>query len=399
MATLDTKGEEVGYLRGLIEASGINTIVVDCSLLGEAKCEYDISRPQVLEEIGITEEIIKNATKNQAIELMKKALGTKLRRLYDQRSIEGVISVGGVQGTVIATYAMQALPVGVPKYMVSTVANGNSAFGPFIGTSDMVIMHSVVDISGLNFLLKKILTMASGGICGMVKAVNAYRSDKAAQVVAITMGGVTTPCVTKIKGLLESKGMETVVFHCNGTGAQSMEELVGEGIITAVLDITPHDVTDLLNGGLMPAYPERYLKIADKGVPVIFVPGCADIILYNGEHNIPEDKKGRKYVKHNEIHTHVKADYDEMYKLGLFVFDRLKQMSGKAEIIIPKKGFSQMNYPGGPLYAPEWDQGFVDAVTELSHANVRVLVTEDHINDAGFAETCVNEFLRLMEGT
>lgn len=397
MATLDTKGEEVNYLRGVIETYGIKTAVIDCSLLGEPKCEYDISRQQVLEEINKTEEDIRKATKNQAVEWMKKALCSKLRHLSDQGLIKGVISVGGVQGTVVATYAMQALPVGVPKFMVSTVANGNSTFGPFIGTSDMVMMHSVVDISGLNFLLKKILTMAAGGICGMVKAVSAYNSDRATQIVGITMGGVTTPCVTKIKELLESRGIEVIVFHCNGIGARSMENLVEEGIITAVLDITPHDVTDLLNEGLMPAYTDRYEKIAHKGVPVIFVPGCADIILYNGEHKIPEDKKDRKYVKHNEIHTHVKANYEEMYELGQYVFNRLKQASGKVKIIIPKKGFSQMNYPEGPLYAPEWDQGFIDAVTEQAAAGIGVVLTEDHINDDSFAQTCVREFLEMME--
>lgn len=388
-ATLDTKGEEVQYLKELIEENGCSATVIDCSLRACGGRNADIQVEELLAGIGVACDDFTQSEKEQAIRIMQRALNSKLTKLLNSEKIDGVISLGGVQGTVIATAAMQKLPVGLPKFMVSTVANGNTTFGPFVGVSDMAIMHSVVDIGGLNYVLRKILQEAAGAVCGMAKSRTDVKCSKKA--VGITMAGVTTPCVTHLTGLLKKQGYETLIFHCNGVGAHVMENLVASGDISAVIDISPHDITDGLTGGLMPNYPERLMPVADTDIPLIFVPGGMDFTLYNGTNRIPEEKKSRHYYKHNEIHTHVRADYDEMKAAGTFVANRLAD-SHHAVVVIPLRGYSQKNCEGQTIYDPAADRGFADAV-RLGGLNVREV--DAHINDELFAEQIMQVFAEI----
>lgn len=389
LATLDTKGEETLYLKSLIEQNGCAAVVVDCSLRACGGRSADVQVEDLLDGIGVSGEAFAACDKDSAITVMQRALSAALPEMLRRGELDGVISVGGVQGTVLATAAMQKLPVGVPKYMVSTVANGNATFGPFVGVSDMAIMHSVVDISGLNYVLRKILAEAAGAICGMAKAQS--HEEGTGKVVGITMAGVTTPCVTHLSKLLKEKGYETLIFHCNGVGAHVMESLVETGDISAVMDISPHDIMDGLTGGLMPCYPDRLRPVQKAGIPVVFVPGSMDFILYNGVSQVPENKKSRSFYKHNEIHTHVRAARDEMKKAGEFVAERLEG-SPKAAVVIPMRGFSQMNRENGAIYDPDADQGFVDAV-QAGGLDVRKM--DAHINDEAFAEYLMQVFMEL----
>lgn len=393
LATMDTKGEETAYLKELIEKNGCMAIIADCSLRAGGGRNADIQVEDLIGEIGVSETAFAALDKDGAIACMQKALSYRLSHMQKEGQLDGVISVGGVQGTVIATAAMKLLPVGVPKYMVSTVANGNATFGPFVGVSDMAIMHSVVDISGLNYVLRKVLSEAAGAICGMVKARSSEKSS--GNVVGITMAGVTTPCVTMIKKRLEERGYEVLIFHCNGVGAQVMENLVTEKDISYVIDFSPHDIMDGLEAGLMPCYEDRLRPIARAGVPLIFVPGSMDFILYNGVDKVPEDKKTRAFYKHNPIHTHVRASYDELYAAGRFVSERLEDSRAEAYVLIPQRGFSQMNSLGNALYDPAADQGFADAMDALAPKGLCVRKVDAHINDEAFAAYCLQVFDRI----
>lgn len=389
-ATIDTKGEEVQYLKELIEKNGCSAIVIDCSLRIGGRRNADIQVEELLNDIDADCLQFGKIEKEEAIRIMQHALTHKLNELLHSKKVDGVISLGGVQGTVIATAAMQQLPIGLPKFMVSTVANGNTTFGPFVGVSDMAIMHSVVDIGGLNYVLRKILQEAAGAVCGMAKARTSEKIPTKA--VGITMAGVTTPCVTYLTKLLRAQGYETLIFHCNGVGAHMMENLVSSGDISAVIDISPHDITDGLNGGLMPHYPERLMPVARTDTPIIFVPGGMDFILYNGTNQIPEEKKERPFYKHNEIHTHVRANYDEMKTAGMFVAGRLAIME-HAVVMIPKRGYSQRNCKGQIIYDPAADQGFTEAA-QLGGLDVREV--DAHINDEKFAEQVMGVFTEIM---
>jgi uncharacterized protein (UPF0261 family) len=253
----------------------------------------------------------------------------------------------------------------------------------------MVIMHSVVDVAGTNTLIKKLMRNAAAAVTAMSRVTTEQTRRK--RRVAVTMGGVTTPCVDRIRQVLEEAGYEVLVFHCNGVGAASMEKLVAAGEIDAVMDITPHDVMDVLENGLMPAAADRYESIVRAGIPVIIAPGCADLILYNGVGQIPCSKRGRKYVEHNSIHTHVKADYSEMYALGRYIGERLAPAADHVSVLIPLKGYSQLNKEGCALFDPDADAGFLDALRAKEAPPFRLLPIEAHINDEVFADACCRE--------
>ena len=400
VATLDTKGEETLFVKRLIEEKGHLPIIIDCGIRGTPPFQPSVSRQAVAEAAGTTlGEIIARADKNYAIHAM--TLGTKeiVLRLHRQGQLDGIIALGGVQGTMMGTAAMQALPFGVPKVMVSTVANGQTAFGPFTGTKDITIIHSVADILGLNIVTRRVLAEGAGAIVGMVEMEVAKQTDRPA--VGMTTAGVTTPCAMRVRELMESWGYEVIAFHCNGIGAKAMEELAEAGKLVGILDISPHDIPDLLFGGIFPADPSRMEASCRKGLPQVVVPGAADFILFGGIESVPAKMLERKYVIHNPIHTHVKANHKEMVAVGRFIGERLSRSAGPSRVLIPGKGFSQLDIPGGPMYEPESDSGFLEGLnrelTRTGAKNVKVEVLEMHINDPSFAEAVAKTFKEMTQ--
>lgn len=394
LATLDTKYQEAIILKEYVEKYGCRGLILDCSLRRQGSGVESTVREEMMERAEVSEEHLSALSKNDALILMTELAGKQLLHLYEQQQIDGAIGIGGVQGTLISTGAMQELPVGVPKVVLSAVANGNATFGPLVGMSDMTIMHSVVDVAGSNAVLKGLMSNAAAAVCGMAK----HRPDAAGSTKAIglTMGGVTTKCGNYIKEILEDYGYEVVIFHCNGIGSMAMEKLAEQGQISAIIDLTPHDVTDYLFGGMMPADVNRYEVLKKYDIPTIIIPGCADIILFNGMENVPEQLKGRKLVAHNSIHTHVKANYQEMYKLGRFIAEKANDFRGEARILIPEEGFSQKNCPGEVLYEPESDRGFKEAVETYGNDRLIVETVPLHINDREFAQLCADELMEMV---
>ena len=401
VATLDTKGQEAAFVKELIESKGHSAVILDCGVLGSPAITPTISREEVAREAGTTlKEILDKGDKNHAISTMADGATRMGRKLFDQGELDGVLSMGGIQGTVMGATVMQALPLGVPKVIVSAVANGQAPFGPFMGTKDITIIHSVADILGLNKVTRTVLAEGAGSVVGMVEMKYASK-EGTGKTVALTSAGVTTICANFARELLSNLGYEVIAFHCNGIGAKAMEELVEEGQLHGILDLSPHDITDYLFGGIMPAWDERMKATCRKGLPQVIGPGCADIILYGPVESVPDKMKDRKYYIHNPVHTHVKANYDEMLKLGRFIAGRLKTTTGWGTVMVPSRGYSQLNIEGGVIYEPESDQGFVDGLNQELAAEknekVCVKVMDMHINDYDFAQAIVDELHGLIE--
>ncbi|MCM3747048.1 Tm-1-like ATP-binding domain-containing protein [Paenibacillus pasadenensis] len=401
IGTLDTKGPEVEYICRLIRDRGHIPLIVDSGIKGVPTVTPDLSRHEVAAASGTTiGDLLAAGDKNAAIEAMTRGLERLALRLYGEGRLDGLLSIGGVQGTMMATAAMRTLPVGVPKLMVSAVANGQTAFGPFVGTKDVTIMHSVADITGLNAITRAVFRQAVGAITGMAEmGPDPGQDDR--PLIGITMAGVTTACVMRAVPLLEALGYDTVVFHCNGIGAKAMEELAADGRLAGILDLSPHDVSDLLHGGIMPAHAGRFEASGRRGIPQVVAPGCADIVLYGPMSSVPEKARESKLVRHNPIHTHVKADRAQMRETGAFIGQRLAASSGPAAVLIPLRGFSELNAPGGPLYEPESDAAFAEgaegALTAAGGgARTSLLRIDAHINDPEFAAAAVRELDRMI---
>jgi len=401
VATLDTKELETGYVKDLIESRGHIPVVVDCGVMKDPAFEPAVSRHAVANAANTTiEEILQKADKNHAIGTMTQGAVETAKALYEKGNLDGIISMGGVQGTVIGTTVMQALPFGVPKVMISAVANGLATFGPFVGIRDIMILHSVADVLGLNAVTRRVLAEGVGAVVGMVEM--DYDSDDTTKpAVALTSAGVTTPCANRARELLEDLGYEVIAFHCNGIGAQAMEELADTGKLVGIFDLSPHDITDFLFGGIMPATANRLKASCHQGVPQVIAPGCADIVLYGPVENIPSEILKRKYVVHNPIHTHVKANYEEMLALGRFISGRVSQSKGYATVLVPQRGFSQLNCVGGPIYEPESDRGFLEGLKEgfqlAPSPKATIKVLDMHINDPEFADVAVDELHGLIQ--
>jgi uncharacterized protein (UPF0261 family) len=401
VATLDTKGQEVEFVLELIEKRGHTPVTVDCGILGEPPFKPFVSREEVARAAGTAiEEILATRDKNHPIRTMARGAALVASQLYRDGQLDGIISMGGIQGTVIGTTVMHALPFGVPKVMISAVANGQTTFGPFVGIRDVTILHSVADILGLNAVTRRVLAEGVGAIVGMVE-MDYGITVSAKPTVALTSAGVTTPCANRARELLEGLGYEVVAFHCNGIGAKAMEELADEGKIHGIFDLSPHDISDYLFGGIMPADPGRMKTTCRRGVPQVIAPGCADIILYGPVETAPIEMLMRKYVIHNPIHTHVKANYGEMLAVGRFIGTRLRDHQGSALVLVPARGFSQRNVAGGPLFEPESDRGFLEGVKQalegISSGRVRAEALDLHINDPAFAEAAVRELHAMIQ--
>jgi uncharacterized protein (UPF0261 family) len=404
IGTLDTKGLEVAFVKELITSRGHIPLIIDVGIKGTPMVEPTISRYEVAAAAQTTlEEILSKNDKNAAIGAMALGVTEVVKRLYVEGQLDGVLGVGGVQGTVIGTAAMRILPVGVPKVMLSTVANGLTAFGPFVGTKDIAIIHSVADILGLNRLTRLVLAEAVGAVIGMVEMIDPVRERQrdGKSAIGMTVAGVTTPCAMRIRELLESWGYEVISFHCNGIGAQAMEELAGEGKLQGIIDLSPHDIPGYLFNGLMRASPDRMKSSTRNGVPIVFVPGGADFLLFGPLETVPPEMLRRKYVSHNPIHTHVKATYKEMKAVGRFVAERLIQTTGRAAIMVPMRGFSQLNIEGGPLYEPKSDAGFIEGLigvlSDGAASQVEVVQIDSHINSPVFAESVARKLVALIE--
>ena len=398
IATFDTKEEEALFLEKRIEAKGVHVLTMDTGILASPRSKVDIDQNQVALRGGIPlKEAVGAGDKGRCIFNMIRGAEMITRELYEQGRFNGVISIGGAQGTEIACAAMRKLPVGVPKLVVSTVASGRATFGPFVGTKDITMMHSVADIQGLNFLTKTILQNAAGAVCGMIENLEEKRMKPERIPVALSMLGTTTPGALRCKGILESRGFEVVTFHQNGTGGIAMEDMVREGAFKGVLDLNLHEIGDRFVGGLHSSERDDRLEAAGEiGIPQVVAPGSINYVVLGPLARLSPEWKSRKLIVHNPNLTLVRLNPDELRGVGKKVAGKLNRAKGPTHVFIPLRGFSYPDRENLPHWEPEGNQAFIDSLKRNLHSSIPLTELDAHINDPEFVDPVTEAFLSMM---
>ncbi len=399
IATHDTKEEEASYLKQCIETNGVSVIVMDTGILAPPKGKVEVSQDEVATRGGMSlKEALATGDKRECTEVMCRGAERIARELYDQGRIQGIVGIGGAQGTEIACTAMRALPTGVPRVMASTVANGLHHFGFYVGTKDLTIMHTVSDMQGLNFLTKQILQNTAGAICGMVDRFHGQLMKPEGTPIAMSMLGTTTPGALRAKKILEDKGFEVVAFHQNGTGGIAMEDMILEGAFKGVLDLNLHEIGDRFVSGLHGAIREGRLTAAGAmGLPQVVAPGSGNYTVQGSPESLSEDMRRRKHFNYNPHLTLVRLVPDEMKAVGKEIAQKLNAAKGPVKVFIPLKGWSFPDREGLAHWEPEGNKVLVDTLKEELRPTIPLVELDAHINDPDFIDPVVEAFLAMME--
>lgn len=393
IGALDTKGPEFAFVKELIEGRGHKTLVVNTGVAGEPAFEPDIAADRVAEAGGTTlAQLREKADRGEAMDVMARGIAQIARELYDQGRIDGVLSMGGSAGTLMGTSAMRALPVGVPKVMVSTLASGDTR--AYVGTSDIVMMHSVVDVAGINRLSARIYANAAGAIVGMVETPEPDASDK--PLLAASMFGNTTIVVDRCRKIMEEQGYEVLVFHATGTGGQTLESLIADGYITGLLEITTTEWADELTGGVLSAGPERMDAAAAQGIPQVIAPGCLDMANFWARETVPERYADRLFYQWNPNVTLMRTTPEENAELGRILAEKANRSSGPAAFFLPLKGVSLLDAPGKEFWWPEADEALYEAIRTHVRDDIPVYELDYNINDDAFAEAMTAKLLEFL---
>ena len=394
LGTLDTKGEEVGFLAEQIRVGGCDTLIIDLGILAPPTIEPDIGRHTVAIAGGERIESLASAgDRGRAVAAMTRCVERIVPDLFERGRVHAAIGIGGSAGTTMATAAMRALPMGVPKVMISTLAGGDVT--AFVGAKDITMIPSVVDISGLNRISRQVIVRAAAAVAAM--ALKEIPDTEDRPLVAASMFGNTTECVEAARTRLESSGFEVLVFHATGTGGQTMESLVAAGFVSAVLDVTTTELADELVGGVMSAGPTRLQAAARAGVPTVVAPGCLDMVNFWGPESIPEKFGGRRFYRHNPNVTLMRTTPEENRELGGRLAERLNASVGPVTVYLPLKGISVISAPGQPFHWPEADDALFKAIKKAVRPGIPVVEVDANINDPVFAEAASEGLLRLLE--
>lgn len=399
IGTLDTKGPEIAYVRDRLLALGVPTVVADSGILGEPlDIVPDVTRAQVAERGGTTIDALRNAgSRGAAVHGMLAGLQGLALDLYADGRLGGVLTLGGAEGAVLGASAMKVLPIGVPKIIVTPIASGRRRFGPLVGTRDVMVVHSVVDILGLNPISTTIFDNVAAAMAGMVANGHGLEDREPRPRVAVTMLGNTTRAVMTMRDLLATHGLDTVVFHSNGVGGPAMEELAAQGLFVGVIDLTTDELADELVGGFHVAGPERLRRIGELGLPQVVVPGCIDFTVHGRPEEVPQRLQGRPLYTHNPEFTLVRTLRDEMAELGRVFAARLNVATGPVEVMVPTAGLSIPNVPGGVFWDPDADAAFLATLREGLRPDIAISTHPHHINDTAFAQAVVARFVALLQ--
>ena len=389
VATMDTKGDELAFVAQCLKDAGLAVKMVDVGTLSPPSIEPGVTREQVLEDRLISAE-----DRGTAVTAMGEAFTEFLRAEHSAGRVAGVIGIGGSGGTALITAAMRALPIGLPKLMVSTVASGNTA--PYVDCSDITMMYSVVDIAGLNVVSQQVLANAAHAIAGMV--IHRFELQESRRCLGMTMFGVTTPCVTAVREELEKKGYDCLVFHATGTGGRAMEHLVQSGLIRGVLDITTTEVADEIVGGVFPAGSARFDALIETGVPLVLSLGALDMVNFGGIDTVPEQFRNRNLHVHNAQVTLMRTTADENRLFARWIADKLNRSKSPLTMMIPLQGISMLDAAGQPFYDPEADAALFEELESRIEQNSqrRIIRLPYHINDIEFSHALVEQFETLV---
>jgi len=399
IATFDTKAEEALYLKGKIESLGCRALLMDTGILAERGDGADINRHRVAEAGGSTvAAMVATGDKGLCIRVMQLGASRLTRELFDQGAFQGILSIGGAQGTDIATAAMRELPFGVPKFMVSTVASGRATFGPFVGTKDIIMMHSVADIQGINFITQRVFDNAAAAVCGMVQNAPSTGAQASPRIpVAMSMLGTITQGAMRAKQRLYDRGYDAIAFHQNGTGGIAMEDTIREGVFKGVLDLNLHELGDSVVGGLHASIRDDRLTAAGAlGIPQVVAPGSVNYAVLGPIETLSAETLKRKHIVHNSFLTLVRLSAEEIEQAALTAAERLNAAKGPTHVFIPLKGFSYPDHEGRAHWDPEVNAVFIRTLRSHLSAAIRYEELDLHINDDAFIDRLVDDLVQLM---
>jgi len=394
LGTLDSKGEEHNFVADLIREKRHTPLLIDVGTGTEPTIRPDISRYEVAEAGGIDlEALMARKDRGECVVAMSEAAPKLMVKLAAEGRIDGVISLGGGGGTALGTGAMRGLPVGFPKVMVSTLASGNTAH--YVGSKDICMIPSIVDVAGLNRISKTIFTRAAGAICGMVES-KVEEDSTERPLIAASMFGNTTECVDASRKILEEAGYEVLVFHATGTGGKTMETLIADGLVKGVLDITTTEWADELCGGTLTAGPTRLDAAGKAGVPAIVTPGCLDMVNFGARETVPEKYEGRNFYVHNPQVTLMRTTPEECDQLGKILAEKINGYTGPVSVLLPTKSISIISAQGQSFYDPKADQALFDAIKSNLSKSIELIEVEAEINAPEFSKACAETLLKNL---
>ncbi|MGM0239950.1 Tm-1-like ATP-binding domain-containing protein [Enterococcus sp. AZ103] len=395
VGTFDSKGTEYQYIKQLLEKLDLNVFTIHTGVF-ESSFVPDIDVSEIAEQVG--EDIAQIRQRNDrayATEILAKGLEILLPKLYEENLFEGVLSFGGTGGTSLVAPGMRQLPIGLPKLIVSTVASGDTSV--YVGTSDIIMMPSIVDVSGLNKISKRIFGNAVSAMAGLLNYRFETEEDKR-PLIATTMFGVTTPAVNYAREYLEKNGYEVLVFHATGVGGRTMESLISDGYFKGVLDLTTTEWADQLVGGILNAGEKRLEAAASAKVPQVVSLGAMDMVNFGPFDTVPEKFKERLFYKHNPTVTLMRTTVEENKKLGQIIAEKLNLVQIETVLTIPKNGFSGIDVVDAPFYYPEADLALIDAIKKhLNNEKVELIELDYAINDQAFAEFSAQQLINLID--
>lgn len=400
LGTYDSKGVEHAFLADKIRARGHRTLLIDAGSLAQPALAVDVPSSEVAKASGRSDwqEVLKRQDRGECVSLMAAGAQKVLENLVAQGRVDGVISLGGGGGTAICTQAMRALPIGLPKLMVSTLASGNTA--PYVGTRDITMMPAIADVAGINRLTRLIFDNAAGAICGMVEAAAARQAQGSNSqdkpLVVASMFGNTTACVTRAKEVLEQAGYEVLVFAATGNGGRSMEALIESGLVSGVLDITTTEWADELCGGVLSAGPTRLEAAGKMGLPAVVAPGCLDMVNFGEAASVPAQYKDRCFYVHNAQVTLMRTTAAENRELGRIIAAKLNAYSRPPQVMVPTRAISVISAKGKPFHDAQADAALLQSLRDHLKPEVSLHTLDCEINDPLFAEACAKALLDAM---
>jgi len=395
VSTMDTKAKEACFLKECLEGEDLRVQILDAGIMGNSPFPVDISRDSVATAAGSSLGDVQNmGHEGKALDVMISGAIKCAGDLYKKGEIQGVIGIGGSMGTSLGTAVMRTFPVGFPKVMISTMASRNTR--PFVGTKDIMMLHSVCDLSGLNRITRKVLREGALAIAGMVNGGEITSSDDRPLAVISTLG-TTESCLINVRQALEARGMEVVTFHTVGSGGEAMDEVIREEDVEIVVDISLHELVDHFFGGDYDAGPNRGLAALEKGIPTILVPGNTDFLVTGPLALAKERFAGRRMHAHNSAITAVGTNQREMEDLAKLISEMCRKAKGPVAVLVPMGGFSAFNSSGGPLEDPDVRREFAKALRASLPGGIPYTESGHHINDPEFAMEIMDCINRLMQ--
>jgi uncharacterized protein (UPF0261 family) len=390
---LDTKGADYEFLVERLRSHGVNALTVDFGVLGDPLFVPDVTNTEVARAGGVELGALRQSKdKTLAMRVMAEGLPRVLSRLREEGRLDGVCGMGGSGGTTILSAGVRRLPIGIPKLLISTVAAGDVS--AYVGSADVTLMHSVVDVAGLNRISRQIYTNAAAAIAGMVQAVRPESTGER-PLVAASMFGNTTACIDRARVSLDGAGWEVLVFHATGTGGKTMQRLASEGFLAGLLDLTTTELADEVCGGVFTAGPERVKMGAASAIPVVLAPGCVDMCNFGPRESVPGKYNSRLLYEWNANVTLMRTSVEENRRIGGLIAETANRCAGPSVVLLPLRGVSMLDSPGGPFWDREADHACFDAIRSRLKPGLSVIEVDANINDPVFADRATQVFLEL----